>query len=160
MDALLFRREPEVLGEIGVLLLDEAQVRDVLGCADDRHDDAVGVHHRLVPHPDPHRCPVPAEHREVALPGAAGVHIGEDRGGTVLLGGGHQHVSDGLAQHLVSGPPVQLLGLLVPQEDASVGVGDDDRPREGVDHRPKVQRRILLHRQVAHLGLPLDLVLR
>ena len=121
MDALLFRGEPEVLGEIGVLLLDEAQVRDVLGCADDRHDDAVGVHHRLVPHPDPHRCPVPAEHREVALPGAAGVHLGEDRGGTVLLGGGHQHVSDGLAQHLVSGPPVQLLGLLVPQEDRASG---------------------------------------
>ena len=78
----------------------------------------------------------------------------EDRRGAVLLGGGHQHVGDGLAQHLVSGPPVQLLGLLVPQEDASVGVGDDDRPWEGVDHRPKVQRRILLHRQVAHRWTP------
>ena len=51
----------------------------------------------------------------------------EDRGGTVLLGDGHQHVRDGLADHLVSCPPVQLLGLLVPQEDASVRVGDDDR---------------------------------
>ena len=123
-----------MFGEIGGPVLEHALLTDVLRRAHDPDHTTVGVEHGATRHEHADVGAVATGDPEVAAPYLSGRHGWNGRH-RVALRFGQQHLGDRSSDHFVLAPAVQRLGRTVPNEDASLRIGDDSGAGERVERR-------------------------